>query len=109
MTHLRIDEAVERLGDRSLYLEIAQAFVDALPGIRAAMDAARARADLAELRRLAHSLKSNCATLGAEEARQAAYALETACRDGNTAAVAHKAQTLDAQLDALHEALAALR
>ena len=108
-TTLHLDEAVDRLGDKGLYLEIAQAFVTALPDILHNLESARGRADWPELRRLAHSVKSNCATLGAEEVRQAAYALETACHDGDAKAASERFRTLTARLDDLRETLNNLR
>ena len=98
---LHLEEAVERMGDRALYLEIAGYFVELLPGTLAALTASMEAENWQEMRRLAHSLKSNCAALGAEGVREEAYKLELACNEGR----GEEARRLFAALAPLLEAL----
>ena len=79
---LHVDEAVERMGDKALYLEIAQYFVMLLPETIANLKSAMEQEKWQEMRRYAHSLKSNCAALGADDVREEAYKLEVACNAG---------------------------
>ena len=78
-----IDTAIDRMGSRDLYVEIARSFADALPETENAIADALKRCAWPESRRLVHSLKSNCAAMGAEELRQRVYTLEMACAEGN--------------------------
>lgn len=79
---LRVDEAVERMGDKEIYLEIARYFAahlhDSLNALRSALDAGNST----EATRLAHSLKGNCATVGADTLREECLHLERLCRQG---------------------------
>ncbi len=97
------------MGDRALYLEIAHFFADAIPDAKEKLAAALRDGSLAEARRLAHSLKSNCAGVGAEELRDLAYKLEIACRDGDGADASSLFQDLAVRLDSLRDALLALK
>ena len=80
-----IDTAVDRMGSRSLYVEIARLFAESLPESEAAIADAMARGAWPDSRRLVHSLKSNCAAMGAEALREQAYSLEKACAEGDEA------------------------
>lgn len=75
-------EALERIGDIEIYREIAQYFSLHLPGSIAALQDALLRGNLPEAMRLAHSLKGNCATMGADALREVCYSLEKLCRAG---------------------------
>lgn len=79
---LHVDEAVERMGDKALYLEVARYFVALLPETIANLKSAMEQENWQEMRRYAHSLKSNCAALGADGVREEAYKLELACNAG---------------------------
>ncbi|MDL2266558.1 Hpt domain-containing protein [Desulfovibrio sp. OttesenSCG-928-G15] len=74
--------AVERIGDRSIYLEIAHYFGSHMQQSLAFLAEALEKADSENATRLAHSLKGNCATVGAETMRSRCHALEKLCRDG---------------------------
>lgn len=78
-----METALDRMGSWDLYIEIGHAFADSLPGTEAAIADAIRRGLWVEARRLAHSLKSNCAAVGAEELRNRAYTLEKACADAD--------------------------
>jgi HPt (histidine-containing phosphotransfer) domain-containing protein len=66
--------------DAELLAEIFRVFVSEVPGRRANIEAALASGDLAQLMRLAHSLKGVSGTLFAEPLRLGAYDLELAAR-----------------------------
>ncbi len=78
--HLDLENAIERMGDKEIFLEIARFFAAGLPDSIAKMDEALARGDLESLSRLAHSCKSNCAAMGAENERAMCLTLEQAGR-----------------------------
>lgn len=81
---LNYEEALERMGnDREVYLEIARFFADNLPASLQLLVSALNNNSAEEARRFAHSLKSNCATVGAEELREQCYTLEVLCRNGD--------------------------
>jgi HPt (histidine-containing phosphotransfer) domain-containing protein len=80
---LNVDEAIARMGDRDIYLEISQLFAGQLPHSLDDIDRALAGGEIDDAARLAHSMKSNCATVGADELRERCYALELLCRSGN--------------------------
>lgn len=78
---LNVAEALERMGnDEEVYREIAHYFADNLPKSLQSLRQALDRNQVDEARRFAHSLKSNCATVGAEELRAQCYELEALCR-----------------------------
>lgn len=78
-----IEAAIDRMGDRALYVEIARIFADALPETETAIAESIAGSAWEDSRRLVHSLKSNCAAMGAEELRLRICALEKACAEGD--------------------------
>jgi len=82
LLRLDVEEAVERMGDRETYLEIAHYFAAHLPASIAGLKGALQSGDQQTATRMAHSLKSNCATVGAEKIRERCYALEKLCREG---------------------------
>ena len=81
---LDMDAAIDRMGDREIYLEIAHCFADNLPAALDALDAAICDLDMPTATRLAHSLKGNCSTVGAEELRAACLSMEQLCRAAST-------------------------
>lgn len=74
-------DAVDRIGDRSIYLEIAHYFGSNMEQSLANLDEALGRGDMETATRLAHSFKGNCATVGADSMRERCYALERLCRE----------------------------
>ena len=82
---LNTKDALERIGDLGLFKEIAgmlaQSVSESLKTIRAHMD----EGNMKDAMRLAHSLKSNFATVGADDLRAVAAMLEAACRDSQKA------------------------
>lgn len=85
LLRLNVREAVDRMGDKETYLEIAHYFAEHLPDSLTQLQEAFDSNDLALATRLAHSMKSNCATVGAEPMRERCLTLEKLCRDGDLA------------------------
>jgi FOG: HPt domain len=105
---LNLEDAIERMGDREIYLEIAHFFASHLQESLKALSLALNSGDAVEATRLAHSLKGNCATVGADELRDQCLQMERLCRDGDL----DKAHVLYAELSpkllALRDILMAL-
>lgn len=101
--------AVERIGDRSIYLEIAHYFGSHLQQSLASLAQALERRDSENATRLAHSLKGNCATVGAETMRSRCHALEKLCRDGSMEDAEKLFANISPHLLALGGALIALK
>jgi HPt (histidine-containing phosphotransfer) domain-containing protein len=78
---LHREGAIERLGDKELYLEIAHYFSSHLEESLKDLGAALGSADALTAARLAHSLKGNCATVGADTLRGHCTTLENLCRE----------------------------
>lgn len=91
---LDLKTAIERMGDREIFLEIAHYFAGTLPGNIQEMEEMLQREDMNSLMRLAHSCKSNCASMGAEEERVLCLELEQAARSADK----EKSQAILAQL-----------
>lgn len=105
---LRREEAIERMGDKDVYLEIAHYFASHLEDSLKELAVALSNADMQTATRLAHSLKSNCATVGAENLREQCYTLETLCREGKLDSAGSLYGNLAPKLLALRELLIAL-
>ena len=103
-----MEAALDRMGSKELYAEIARVFADSLPQTEAAIDAAMGKNAWPEARRLVHSLKSNCAAMGAEELRGRVYTLEKACADADAETAVGLFGELRQELRALREELLAL-
>lgn len=106
---LDLENAVERMGDKELFLEIARSFAASIPGTLEALRHKLDKGDLAEARRLAHSLKSNCAAMGAESVRLQAYETEKACADNDAPRAARAFAALAPLLEGLRLFLLELR
>ena len=103
-----MEAALDRMGSWELYVDIARAFADALPDTETAIAAAMAQQAWPEARRLVHSLKSNCAAMGAEELRGRVYILEKACADGDECTATQLFPVLREELRELRAELLAL-
>ena len=64
-------------GDRELYVEVLDAFVQVVPELREEIGAAVQQEKAADLREAAHSLKGAAGGIGGNIVRETAYALET--------------------------------
>lgn len=107
---LAIDQAqaVERMGDMEVYMEIASYFASHIEDSLNTLARAIADADMDSATRLAHSLKSNCATVGAEGLRGYCYTLEMLCREGNPEKAKEQFVMLAPRMMALQQKLANL-
>lgn len=77
---LNYEEAVARMGDKEVYLEIAHYFASHLQESLQSLGRCLEEGRMTEATRLAHSMKGNCATVGADELRDLCYTLEKLCR-----------------------------
>lgn len=89
----RFDDDEELLG------EIFEVFIAETPTRRADIEAALASADYGRITELAHSLKGVAGTMFAMPLRQAAYDLEMAARQADTASVAALARVVLLRLE----------
>lgn len=103
-----MEAALDRMGSWELYADIGHAFAEALPGTENAIADAMERKAWTEARRLVHSLKSNCAAMGAEELRGRVYILEKACAGEDTETAVTLFASLKDDLRELREDLLAL-
>ena len=99
--------AIERMGSPEMYHEVAASFAATLPGSADAITKAIDLQHWEEARRLIHSLKGNCASLGADGLRQTVSALEKACAAGNAELVEKLITAVCQQLPRLREELLA--
>ena len=103
-----MEAALDRLGSWELYVQIAQVFAESLPETEAAIATALEQAAWSEARRLVHSLKSNCAAVGAESLRAHASLLEKACTAADAVAIEQLFPPLCEHLHALREEILTL-
>ncbi len=73
--------AIERMGDKEIYLEIARYFAENVQVTIENIEQALQNGTMEDATRLAHSLKGNCATIGAETVRAQSATLEQLCRN----------------------------
>lgn len=102
---LNLDEAIARMGDREIYIEIARYFASHLQNSLQDLVAALNNDKTDEASRLAHSLKSNCATVGADMLRERCFTLEKLCRQGDIEGARSSYAALLPKLLALRELL----
>lgn len=81
------DGAIELIGDPDIYREVAQVFAKHLPAYTEQLRTALQAEDLPTIRRVVHSIKSNCATIGAEELRNTFRQIEQQATDNCMAEV----------------------
>jgi GAF domain-containing protein/CheY-like chemotaxis protein/HPt (histidine-containing phosphotransfer) domain-containing protein len=106
-----VDEAViARLaesmgGDEAFVGELIEQFLGDSPALVATARAELEAGDADEVRRAAHTLKSNAATFGANELAARSKALEYAARDGALDDGPAMLRAIDAELERVHSAL----
>jgi HPt (histidine-containing phosphotransfer) domain-containing protein len=108
----QLDESValSRVGgDVELLREVIGLFLDDYPQSLEMIREAVARGDKSSLERHAHSLKGSVSTFGAQEAFDAALALEKQGRTGDLTAAAEGLRQLEHALSALRPGLEALQ
>ena len=89
--------------------ELIGTFLEDAPGLVVTLREGLAASDLDAFRRAAHSLKSNCDTLGALGLAALARELETRARAGNLAGAAERVTEIAGAYDAVARALEELR
>jgi two-component system, sensor histidine kinase and response regulator len=100
------DGALRRLGgDTELLREVAQFFLEDSPGLLDQLRAALAEGDATTAERSAHSLKGLAANFGAQQAVDAALAIESAARDGKLPEAGRLRAGLEQEIAALQGAL----
>jgi HPt (histidine-containing phosphotransfer) domain-containing protein len=87
-------------GDRTLYGRLCRAFLESLPEKRRQLRRMHRREKWAEMALLVHTLKGNCANIGAEDCRKAAESLERILRKSPVQEDLDRLDDLDAALDA---------
>jgi PAS domain S-box-containing protein len=106
------DDALKNLrdlGGDDFLGEVIDAFLADAPELLATLRRSLTDGSTAELRRAAHTLKSNGATLGAEEFAELCRTLELRAKAGELDGAAELVDRIEADYRPLEEALAALR
>ena len=104
---LDLSQARQNFGsDENLLHEIANVFIEDVPGIADELKAAWLRNDFQTIARLAHSLKGLCATFGAEPSRTYAQRLELDAANCQSAVTLEKIYKL---VDTLEQTIATLQ
>jgi PAS domain S-box-containing protein len=102
-------ESLRELGGDDFVAEVIETFVADAPTLLATLHRSLAEEDAAELRRMAHTLKSNGATLGASTFAELCRELEQRAKDGRLAGATELADQIDREYGILEEQLGALR
>jgi CheY-like chemotaxis protein/HPt (histidine-containing phosphotransfer) domain-containing protein len=97
------------LGGEEFLGEVIDAFLADAPGLLATLRSSLADGNTDELRRAAHTLKSNGATLGAEGFAELCRTLEQRAKSGELDGAADLVARIEAEYEPLEGALAALR
>jgi HPt (histidine-containing phosphotransfer) domain-containing protein len=93
-------------GDEAFVAELVEQFVSDSPALLEAARNGLERGDLEEMRRAAHTLKSNAATVGANELSDRSRRLEMAAKAGE---IGDGTASIDAVAEELERVHAALR
>jgi HPt (histidine-containing phosphotransfer) domain-containing protein len=99
----------ETVGDREFVAELIGDFLDGLPAQLAALREASSSRDSGALHLVAHTLKSNAATFGADGLAEACRELEQVARTADRADVHDLLARVDAEAGHAAPALAAAR
>ena len=102
-------DSLREIGGDDFLAEVVDTFRADAPDLLATLRRALEQGDADELRRAAHTLKSNGATLGAESFSELCRELEEHSRNGDLSGAPELADRIDAEYRRLDEALAALR
>jgi PAS domain S-box-containing protein len=97
------------LGGVEFLTEVVDVFLADAPGLMSSLRSALERGDTEELRRAAHTLKSNGSTLGAVEFAKRCHTVEQHARDGLLDGVPELVDQIEREYPALQEALTSLR
>jgi CheY-like chemotaxis protein len=101
-------ESLRELGGDDFLAELTSTFLTEAPTLLATLRRSLEQDDADELRRAAHTLKSNGATFGAEEFSELCRELEDAAKNGQLAGASELADRIEREYARLQEALAAL-
>jgi PAS domain S-box-containing protein len=101
-------ESLRELGGDDFLAEVVDAFLADAPGLVATLRRALRENDTDELRRAAHTLKSNGSTLGAERFSELCRELEQNAKSGRLESASELVDRIEDEYRALAEALAAL-
>jgi len=96
-------------GDADFLAEMLDTYFDDSPRQLAAIEAALAAGDVDQLRRAAHSLKSNSATFGALAFSAQAREIEMMAKEGDLQGVGLKAAALAAEYPSVEQGLRELQ
>jgi HPt (histidine-containing phosphotransfer) domain-containing protein len=96
-------------GDPAFLAELIDTFFDDSAELLPAMRQALASGSAEQLRRAAHSLKSNSAAFGAQELALLCRQLEEQGREGNLSGAADRLAQVDAEYDRVRRALQEVR
>jgi HPt (histidine-containing phosphotransfer) domain-containing protein len=110
---LALDAALARLeetvGDAGFVAELIGDFLEGLPGQLEALRGANLSGDSEQLHRIAHTLKSNASTFGAESRARACRELEGAAGGGGPGEAGELVARVEAEAGRAAPALAAAR
>ncbi len=102
-------ESLREVGGDEFLAEVIDTFLADLPTLLATLRRGVQERDAAEVRRAAHTLKSNGATLGASDFAEACSALEQQAKDGRLDDAAALVDRIEAERGPLERALDAVR
>jgi HPt (histidine-containing phosphotransfer) domain-containing protein len=102
-------ETLRELGGDDFVAEVIDVFLDDAPALIATLRSSLERQNTEELRRAAHTLKSNGATLGAEAFAEICRTVEQQAKAGRLDGVSQLVDRIEQEYRPLQEALASLR
>jgi HPt (histidine-containing phosphotransfer) domain-containing protein len=113
VAHVSLDDdalaTLRDLGGDEFLGEVIDAFRADAPELVATLRSSLDSGNSGELRRAAHTLKSNGATLGAEQFAELCRALEHRAKEGELDGASELVDRIEQEYQALEEALSALR
>jgi HPt (histidine-containing phosphotransfer) domain-containing protein len=113
VAHVSLDDAalanLRQLGGDEFLGEVIDAFLDDAPTLLATLRSSLDSGNAEELRRAAHTLKSNGATLGAEQFAELCRTLEQRAKGGELDGAAQLVDRIEQEYRPLAEALSTLR
>jgi HPt (histidine-containing phosphotransfer) domain-containing protein len=103
---LQKERALKRFGgDEDLYHSICGIFLKDAPQKMCRLKELIGTTEREELSLHAHSIKGNCATIGAERCRKTAFELEMAAKQGDDDKIRQLIQELEVELAAVERAI----
>ena len=102
-------QSLKELGGDEFVAEVIDTFLGDAPGLVATLRAAHGRADAEELRRTAHTLKSNGQTFGAQRFSELCRELEERAKEGDLERASELLDPVERSYAGLEQALVALR